>query len=366
MNQIEEVINYLESFAPLDYQEGYDNAGLLVGDKKADLTGILISLDITEVVIDEAIQKGCNLIVAHHPIIFSGLKKLTGKNYVERTVIKAIKNDIALYAAHTNLDNIQQGVNQKIAQKIGLKNTRILSPKKGVLKKLTFFCPSSHSQSVVKELHTIGAGTIGNYSDCSFRTTGEGTFTPNEQASPHTGAIHKAEKVKEDRIELLVPSHLSQQAVATLHINHPYEEVAYYLQNLENSSQDIGSGMIGELEQPIETIEFLNVLKSTFNLSVIKHTEITTKTIKSVALCGGSGSFLLPHAIAVHADIFITGDFKYHEFFDADEKVIIADIGHYESEACTKELFYDILTKKITNIAVYLTEVDTNPVSYFI
>lgn len=364
MTKIKDIVQYLEQTAPSSYQESYDNAQLITGDYNQDVQSILVSLDCIESVVDEAIAKKCNLIVAHHPIVFKGLKSFTGKDYVERTIIKAIKNDIAIFAIHTNLDNVHIGVNRKIGEKIGIKSPEILSPKRQILSKLVTFTPAEHREKVLNAMYKAGAGEIGDYSNCSFTVKGTGTFKPSESANPHIGENNKLEEAPEDRIELMFPSYLAGSVVAALKQAHPYEEVAYYLTQLENDNQDVGSGMIGTLDEPMEPIEFLKMLKERMSLNCIRHTQLIDHKIKTVAWCGGSGSFLLKKAMAKKADIFITADFKYHEFFDAENKIIIADIGHYESEVFTKELLHDILSKKFTTFATNLSETVTNPISY--
>jgi len=365
MTKIKEVISYLEGFAPPALQEDYDNSGLLVGNPDDETKGVLITLDTTEDIIQEALDKECNLIISHHPIIFRGLKRLIGRNYVERTVIKAIKNNVAIYAIHTNLDNISEGVNYKIAQKLGLKNSRILAPKTGTQSKLVSFVPAENTETVLDSLHGIGAGVIGNYDHCSFRTTGTGRYRPNERANPHIGTSLKMETTEEDRIEVIFPNHLQSQLLAELKKSHPYEEVAYYIQPLINSNAEIGSGLLGELPKPMGDKEFLAHLKSAMNLACIRHTVSINKQIDLIAVCGGSGSFLLNQALRSGATAFVTADFKYHEFFDAEGKILIADIGHYESEAFTKELLDERLSEKFTNFALNLSERSTNPVRYF-
>lgn len=364
--KIQEVLTYLESIAPRAYQESYDNSGLLTGDAQATLKSALITLDCTEAVVEEAIAKNCNLIISHHPIIFKGLKKLTGSNYIERTIIKALKNDIAIYAIHTNLDNVHTGVNKKIAEKLGLINLQILSPKKATLSKLTTFIPTEHADKVLNSLYEAGAGQIGNYTNCSFQVAGTGTFKPNEIARPHTGEAGKHELTEEVRAEVIFPSHLEKQILSALRIHHPYEEVAYYLTSLSNDNQEVGSGMVGELEEAMEPIDFLKRLKNSMSLTVIRHTTLSTKKVKKVAVCGGSGSFLLPDAIKIGADFFVTADFKYHEFFDAEGRLTIADIGHYESEVYTKDLLGELLTKKFPTFAINFSTTITNPISYYL
>jgi dinuclear metal center YbgI/SA1388 family protein len=361
---IKEVTDYLESLAPKAYQESYDNSGLLTGDRKSVVKGVLVTLDCIEAVVDEAIQTSCNLIVAHHPILFKGLKKLTGESYVERTLIKAIRHDIAIYAIHTNLDNVYQGVNKRIGEKIGLKNMTVLAPKANTLLKLTTFIPIENKDEVLVALHQAGAGNLGDYKNCSFQVEGTGTFLPTENANPAIGEKNRQESVNEVRVEMIFPGYLKTQIVSTLKKVHPYEEVAFYLQALENENSEVGAGMIGDLETPMELISFLSSLKSTMNVSSIRHTPSTSKKISRVAVCGGSGSFLLNQAIKAGADIFISADFKYHEFFDADGKIVIADIGHFESEQYTKDLLSEVLREKFTTFATTFSKTITNPISY--
>ena len=361
---IKDVTHYLEALAPKAYQESYDNSGLIVGNQSAEVTGILVTLDCLETIVDEAITNGCNLIVAHHPILFKGLKKLTGQNYVERTIIKAIKNDIGIYAIHTNLDNMDWGVNKKIADIIGLKNTRVLAPKSNTLLKLTTFVPTKNKEKLIEALHAAGAGNVGNYSNCSFQVMGEGTFLPNEKSNPAIGKKGKLERVEETRIEMILPEPLKNSVLGALLQSHPYEEVAYYLSRLENENQEVGAGMVGDLEIPLEPMEFLNGLKAKMNAKCIRHTQLTDRKIKRVAVCGGVGSFLLPQAIAAGADVFVSADFKYHEFFDADHKIIVADIGHYETEQFTKQLLTEVLSKNFTTFATTFSKSNTNPISY--
>jgi dinuclear metal center YbgI/SA1388 family protein len=362
--KIKDVTNYLESIAPRSYQESYDNSGLLVGDPQAEVTGILITLDCTEAVVHEAIESGCNLVVAHHPIVFKGLKKFTGANYVERTVMLAIRHDIALYAIHTNLDNVHTGVNRKIAAKIGLTNLRILAPRADTLQKLVTFIPEPDTEKVLAALHEAGAGQIGEYKNCSFRVAGTGTFQPTEAANPHIGQANRQEYVAETRAEVIFPAHRRGDLLAALRKSHPYEEVAYYITPLLNENQEVGAGMIGELATPVEPLVFLQGLKSSMNLKMLRHTAILPKNIQKVAVCGGAGSFLLPDAIGAGADVLVTADFKYHEFFDADGRIIVADIGHYESEVFTKELLQEVLMKKFHTFANIFSKTVTNPISY--
>jgi dinuclear metal center YbgI/SA1388 family protein len=366
MIQVKDVAAYLEGYAPLSYQENYDNAGLLTGEQDMEVTGILISLDTTEKIIDEAIEKGCNLVVSHHPIIFKGLKKLTGSNYVERTVLKSIRNNIAIYAIHTNLDNVSGGVNARICEQLDLSNTEILLPKSGVLSKLVTYIPKDSKEQVLKALYDSGVGEIGEYDHCSFSVDGIGTFQPGQNADPHIGKIGHDETVDESRVEVIFPSHLWNSVEQSLKAAHPYDEVAYYLTGLDNEYNQVGSGMIGELTVSMDPEEFLSYLKEKMQTPLIRHTQLpVNKKVQKIAVCGGAGSFLIPAAIRQGTDVFVTGDVKYHEFFDADQKIIIADIGHYESEAFTKDLLHDLLTKKFNTFALHLSKTVTNPISYF-
>lgn len=359
------LIKYLEAYAPLNYQEDYDNSGLVTGDPEQEVTAALVALDCTEVIVDEAIARGCNLIITHHPIVFKGLKKLTGKNYVERVIIKAIKNNIALYAIHTNLDSVHNGVNGVICDRLGLQQAKILNPKAGILKKLVTFCPTAQVNTLREALFAAGAGNISNYSDCSFNAEGLGTFKANDGASPFVGEQGLQHHEPETRIETIFLVQDERKILLALLENHPYEEVAYDIYPLENKLNTVGSGMIGWLEQEMEATEFLSFVKSKMNVTVIRHTQPTGKKIKKVAVCGGSGSFLLNNAIAAGADAFITADFKYHEFFDADGKLMIADIGHFESEQFTSDLLIDIIREKFPNFAIRLTAHNTNPINYY-
>jgi dinuclear metal center YbgI/SA1388 family protein len=362
--KLKNITDCLESYAPLAYQETYDNAGLICGNYDMEIRSALICLDSTEAVLDEAIEKGCNLIIAHHPIVFSGLKKFNGKNYVERVIIKAIKNDIAIYAAHTNLDNVYSGVNSKIAEKLGLINCKVLLPQKDKLKKLITFCPEDKADSLRKTLFSAGAGHIGNYDECSFNTNGLGTFRAGSGSNPYVGELGKSHEENETKIEVIYHSDKESKLLNALVREHPYEEPAYDLISLSNESKMIGSGLIGELPQAKEEMEFLRTLKRQMNTPCIRHTGLKNKKIEKVAICGGSGSFLLKNAINAGADVFVTGDFKYHQFFDAENHIIIADIGHYESEQFTGELFYDILKKKFSTFALHLSKINTNPINY--
>ncbi|MGY3054548.1 dinuclear metal center YbgI/SA1388 family protein [Pedobacter sp. UYEF25] len=362
--RLSELIGHLEEIAPLNYQEDYDNAGLIVGDYTMQVDSALVALDCTEAIVDEAIANGCDLIITHHPIVFKGLKKLNGKTYVERVVLKAIRSNIALYAIHTNLDSVRNGVNGKICERLGLTGTKILRPRGNILKKLVTFCPVKQAEQLRQALFYAGAGNVGNYSETSFNVSGMGTFKGNEFSNPVVGERGVQEQTEELRIEIIFPVQQERKILLALFENHPYEEVAYDIFQLENMHQEVGAGMLGWLEEPMDGRDFLEMLKYQMQAKVVRHTNILPKKIRKVAVCGGAGSFLLKDAIAAGADAFVTADFKYHEFFDADQKLIIADIGHFETEHFTSNLLVEIIKKKFANFAIRLTEQNTNPINY--
>jgi dinuclear metal center YbgI/SA1388 family protein len=361
--QIREICQQMEAWAPLAWQESYDNAGLLAGDANATAKGVLISLDCTEEVVDEAIQKGCNLIISHHPIVFSGLKKITGANYVERTVIKAIQNNIALYASHTNLDHAPKGVSYHLASKLGISG-QVMKPMRDALKALQYYVPVSHEKVVREALHAAGAGNIGEYSSCSFTQEGIGRFQPSSASNPHTGTANVLSEVQEVKVEMIFPTHLAGPVVAALKSAHPYEEVAYSTYSLDNSWQDVGAGYIGLLEKPLLPEDFLHFAKERLGLHTLKHTALPEGPISKVAVCGGAGSFLIKEALKQKADAYITSDIKYHEFFDAENQCLLIDVGHYESEVMIIDAVHDYLSKKISNFAVLKSETNTNPVRF--
>lgn len=364
--KISDLISAIEFFAAPELQEDYDNAGLLTGNANWECTGALCTLDVTQDVVAEAKRNNCNLIVAHHPVIFRGLKKINGKSYVERVIIDAIKSDIAIYAAHTNLDNVVLGVNNKLAEKLGLKNTKILQPKNKMLRRLITFAPVDQAERVRQAIFDAGAGHIGNYSECSFNSNGTGTFKAEQGADPYVGEIGKRHEEHETKIEIVYPFFIEQQIVKALVNNHPYEEVAYDIFTMDNVHYGIGAGVIGELESAVEERAFLQHVKQSFRAGGIRHTRLLGKPIKKVAVCGGAGSFLIRKAVQMKADIYITADIKYHEFFDAEDQLVIADIGHFESEQYTIDLLHDLLVEKFPTFAVLKTSINTNPVQYFI
>ena len=362
---VQDVINHLEELAPLAYAEDFDNVGLLVGNKHTKITGILVTLDTLEAVVDEAIAHKCNLIVSFHPIIFKGLKNLTGKTYVERVVMKAIKHDIAIYSMHTALDNAFQGVNAMICNRLNLINKQILIPQSETIKKLTTYVPKEEAEQLRTALFGSGAGSIGNYSNCSFNVEGYGTYKGNEHSNPTKGQKEQLHTETETKITITFPKHLEHAILQTLFKNHSYEEVAYEVTTLENKNQKIGLGMVGELEESMSEQDFLVFIKDKMNAKCIRHSSFLNKKIKKIAVLGGSGSFAIEAAKRAGAEAFITADLKYHDFFMAENNILLADVGHYESEQFTKNGLVAHLTKKITNFAIILSNTNTNPVKYF-
>ena len=361
---IKEVTNYIEELAPLNYAEDFDNVGLLVGTYNTIVSGILVTLDTLEETVEEAIANNCNLIVSFHPIIFGGLKKLNGNSYVERVVLKAIKNDIAIYATHTALDNSKNGVSAKICDVLGLQNTKILIPKKGIIKKLTTYVPVKNADALRNSLFSANAGNIGNYENCSFNIEGQGTFKGNKNSNPFLGEKGKQHREKEIKISIVFESKNETSILNALQENHPYEEIAYEIVTTENVHQNIGMGMMGELSSEMNEKDFLLFVKNTMKTDCIRHSAFINKKIKKVAVLGGSGSFAISNAKKAGADAYLSADFKYHEFFKAENTILLADIGHYESEQFTKNLLVDYLTKKFSNFAVILSEKSTNPIYY--
>ncbi|MBY0485859.1 MAG: Nif3-like dinuclear metal center hexameric protein [Flavobacteriaceae bacterium] len=362
--KIKEILTILEEMAPLAYAEDFDNVGLLVGNQDDDATGVLVCHDALENVIDEAIAKNCNLVVCFHPILFSGLKKITGKNYVERSILKAIKNDIAIYAVHTALDNHKNGVNKIFCDALGLKNTKVLVPKPNFIQKLVTYTIPENVEQVRNALFDAGAGKIGNYEDCSFNSKGIGTYMGNENSNPEIGERFEFVEAPEIKIEVTFEKHLQSKILKALFSNHVYEEVAYEIYDLQNTHQNIGLGMIGSLETPMSETEFLTFVKDKMQCGGIRHSTFLNKSVQKVAVLGGSGSFAIKNAIQAGVDVFLTSDLKYHNFYESENQIVLADIGHFESERYTKNYIVDFLKEKITNFAIVLSEENTNPVKY--
>ena len=363
--KVKDVMLLLEEIAPLAYSEDFDNTGLLVGNSTTEVTGILVTLDTLEAVVDEALKNNCNLIVSFHPIIFSGLKKIAGRSYVERVVQKAIKHDIAIFAIHTALDNAWNGVNAMMCEKLKLKQRSILIPQPGTIKKLVTYVPTAEAETVREAVFKSGAGTIGNYSNCSFNSLGKGSFRPNVDANPAVGKKGTTHFEEEARIEVIFEKHKESRVLDSLFASHSYEEIAYEVTTLDNTNQHIGMGMIGEFDSTISETDFLKLLKETFGTKCIRHSGLLNKAIKKVAVLGGSGSFAIDAAKQAGADAFVTADMKYHDFFRSEGHLLLADIGHYESEQFTKELLVSFLNKKISTFAIILSQINTNPIIYY-
>lgn len=361
--KIKDITDYIELLAPLQYAQDFDNVGLLVGDNSTKVSGVLITLDCLEAVVEEAIDKGCNLIVTFHPIIFTGLKHLKATDYVRRTVLKAIKNDIAIYATHTALDMAHGGVSHRMAQELHLQNVITLIPEKNLIKKLSIHVPKDNFEHLKESLFNVGAGTLGNYSDCSFSIEGTGTFKGNQNSNPVIGESGKRETIDETLLEITYLPHQERQVLQSMKESHPYEEVSYSIQTLDNSYQHIGMGAIGELEQPLSQGDFLKKIKSTFKTEMLRFSLSRKRDIHKVALLGGSGSFAIKEAIRCGADAYITADLKYHDFFQG-ENILLCDVGHYESEQYTKNLLQEYISEKFSNFAILCAQTQTNPVNY--
>ncbi len=364
MLKIKEILKEIEQYAPLPLQESFDNAGVQVGNVNQYATGVLLCLDVTEEVIDEAIERECNLIISHHPLAFKSFKSLTGSTYIERCMMKACKYDLVVYAAHTNLDNAAGGVNYRLAELIGLQNVRILSPQKGTLLKLVTFVPEAYSELMRNTLFNAGAGSIGNYDSCSFNLQGEGTFRANESCHPFCGEIGELHFENETRIETILLAFKKATVTRALLSVHPYEEPVFDFYPLDNTWEQAGSGVVGELPEGEDELTFLQRIKGLFQVGCVKHSPLTGKQIREVAICGGSGAFLIKDAINYGADVFITGEARYNDFYDVEDRILLAVIGHYESEVCTKDIFYNIISKKFPTFAVHFSNVNSNPVKY--
>lgn len=364
--KIKEIINFIENFAPIFLQEEYDNCGLTIGDSNIKVKKTLICLDVTLEVIEEAKQNNCNLIISHHPVIFKEIQKINNNNLTDKIITSAIKHNICLYALHTNLDNIIKGVNSMICRKLKINDKKILLHKKNTLKKIITFCPSKYTNKIQKALSLVGAGMIGDYDSCSFTSSGTGSFRPLRNSTPFAGEKGEIHNEKEDRLEMMFTKNKEKEIIKILNKTHPYEEVAYYIQECENINKDFGSGMIGELDQEINTKDFMEFVKKIMKSKCLRHTEIINKKIKKIAVCGGSGGFLIEEAIKQKADMFITGEIKYHDYFKANNKIILVDIGHFESERYTTNLIYQVIKKNFSKLAILKSNIDTNPIRYVI
>lgn len=364
--KLKEIIQVLEDWAPPSDAEDFDNVGLQVGHLEQDINKALITLDITDEVMDEALEADANLIITFHPLIFKGLKKLSGNNRIERLVVKAIQNNIAIYAIHTNLDAQIDGVNGMIAEKLGLQNCEILIPKQDDLFKLIFFVPKGEADMVKEAIFSTGAGTIGNYAECSFNSQGQGTFKPIKKANPTLGSLNQRHTEPETKVEILLQQKDINAAIGAMMQAHPYEEVAYDLILLKNKNKTKGMGQIGTLSKPMKAVDFVNFVKEKLETKVVRHSSLIQKPIEKVAVLGGSGAFAIANAKAVNADAFVTADLKYHDFFLAENQILLCDTGHFESEQFTKNLITRYISEIFPNFAVLISNINTNPVNYYI
>jgi dinuclear metal center YbgI/SA1388 family protein len=362
--RLSEICKYLDTEIPLSFQEGYDNSGLQVGFPESEISSALLTIDVTEKVITEASSKGCNLVISHHPLIFGGLKKITGSTYTERIVARSIKEDIAIYSAHTNLDSVGFGVSRKMASRLNLRNVRVLVPLKNRLLKLVTFIPEPYLDKVRSAIFDAGAGAIGNYDQCGYTVSGTGSFRAGENSTPFVGDIGKIHFENEVRLETVLFSHLRASVIKALLAAHPYEEVAYDLYPLENDNIEAGLGCTGEFDKAIPELDFLKLVSGRFDAEGIRYSDLTGRPVKKVALCGGSGASFLSNAIGAGADAFVTADLKYHNFFDASNSILLVDAGHFESEKFTTEILYDLIIKKFPKFAVRFSETNTNPINY--
>ncbi len=363
--QVANIISALEDFAPLSLQEDFDNSGLQVGNKSAECNGVLLCVDVTPAIIEEAIEKGCNLVVSHHPLLFKGLKRITGATLVERTILKAISANISIYSCHTSADNAFNGVSWKMAELLGLNDVETLSRQKNKMMKLSVMVPINHLETVRLALFDAGAGTLGNYDSCSFSTKGEGTFRALDGANPYVGNMYEFHFEQEIRLDVILPVWLKMRVEHALRMSHPYEEPAYEFIALENDSPYTGLGTIGQYEAPISPYELIEKVKKAFNSPITRCSAFDNELmVKRVAMCSGSGSSFIKDAIASGAQAFITSDTRYHDFIDYASDILIVDIGHYESEQCTKDIFYHVITEKFPNFAVYYSDKEQNPINY--
>lgn len=359
-----DIISTIEELAAVQLQESFDNSGLLIGSGEEEVTGVLICLDVTMPVIDEAIEKGFNMIVSHHPMIFNAIKRINMSNVKDEMIVKAIKNDIVIYAAHTNIDSSMPGVSSVLGKALGLTNISILHPKSDFLCKILVYVPNNHADIVRKAIFNSGGGCIGNYDSCSFNSEGVGTFRGNSESNPFVGRKNELHQEPETRIEFMIPRYMQNKVLRAITEAHPYEEPAFDIIPLNNKLMNKGLGVVGDLIEPMSEIEFLDMVKATINLKALRHSKIRGRMIKRVALCGGSGSSFIRDAITANADIYLTAELKHNEFLDYQDNIVIADIGHYESECLIKNLIRDILLKKNSNFAIRISEAEDNPVFY--
>lgn len=367
MTKIKEVLQAMDAICSESIQESWDNSGLQWGDDSETVKGVIVSLDVTMDVINEAIDCGCNLIIAHHPLIFGPLKQVRKNGTeVERLAYHCIQNSIAVYAAHTNWDKVAQGVSWVMAKRIGLLNEEILQPEKDGLCNLKVMGTPRDIAEIRKAWFNAGIGNVGEYSNCSFTTDGWGTFEPSESANPSVGEKNKTEFLRENAIEILCTKKDVSKALAIATETSSYETIAHSIIPLKNTNDTLGFGCIGELKEALSLSDFLALCKEKYACKVVRYNPSEKiKNIKTVAVCGGSAIDFLPTAIARKADAYITADVKYHQFMLADDALTLVDVGHYESEIWAMEYLTHLISEKFHNFAIRLTTINTNSVRYF-
>ena len=358
-----DLCGWLEQRAPLRFQEDYDNSGLLVGQRSWTVTGVLCCLDADEAVVHEAVARGCNVVLSHHPIVFKGLKRLTGATAVERTVALALKHNVALYAGHTNWDSIQGGVSFSLAQRLGLVAPRIMMPRGGELLNLVVYVPAEHASPVAEAAFGAGAGRIGAYDECHFSGSGTGTFRPLDGAQPFVGQIGVREVADEHRLEFVLPKHRKSAVQQAVWAAHPYEEVAHSWISLDNSWSEVGYGAVGNLPEPIRLGDFLAVCAAQLGAESVRYsTSSLDRIVQRIAVCGGSGAEFAGAAAAAGADAYVTGDLKYHGFQDPPGGLVLVDVGHGESERPFIDDWAELIRSEFVTFAVLISETDNRPV----
>jgi dinuclear metal center YbgI/SA1388 family protein len=361
------IIKIIEDWAPKSIAWEKDNVGLQVGSLRREVKNILLCLDVNEKVIDEASKKNCNLIISHHPLLFRSLKKIDiERDQKSKILEKLIKKDITLYSAHTNLDFTKDGVSFQLADKLGLSNQRFLLNKSSNLNKLIVFVPVDNADKVAEAMHSAGAGIIGEYSHCSFRTIGMGTFKGSNKSKPSMGVKGKLNKVSEVKIEVLVNSFDLHKVISSMKKIHPYEEVAFDVYPMVNENFNYGMGVIGDLKKELTAKEFLTYVSKSLRINNFRFNKGSKFRIKKVAVCGGSGSDLLETAIKSKADAFVTADVKYHTFQDAEDEILLIDAGHYETEIHSLNAIKNRIENSLKDkVKVYKFSGTTNPIVFY-
>ena len=363
---IKDVTTFLEQKFPLYLQEDFDNCGVQCGDVRQEISGAMVCFEMSEQVIDEAIDKGCNLVISHHPLMLKrGICKIVPTDRVGAMICKALAHNMVLYSMHTNIDSGEGGGNDAFAEKLRLRNVKVLEPHKGMYRKLVVFVPKENAETLKSALFAVGCGVQGNYDSCGYTLHGQGQFRPLEGANPHIGEENHLEHVDEERVEMIYPTGLQRAVVQAIYDNHPYEEPAFDLLPLENESRTIGLGRIGELPKELPVSDFLGYLKDNLGFIHCRYCGDETKMIRKVAVCGGGGSSFIDLAIASGADAYVSGDFKYHDFFKSYQKTLLVDIGHYEGEFFIKNIIFNLLNEKFSTFATLISKMESLEVKFF-